>query len=456
MSAKDTGEIPFEDPTLAKKAETYRDLAYERAMLDERLTRVEEQRANVSPAIYDKVREEYAEKKSEIESRIEPLEVEFSELLIDCRRQRRQAKLDREEKSQAVEEFRFRQSIGEFGEAEATRLERENTEALQGLEDQIALLDRRIDFLVAMGVGGETAPPEAAHEKVEKKPAGRASPPARVEETAPLPAAETPAAEEPADDEPPPSSGEEPSPAWEEIPSRESRPPVQAPSFSGIFGEKQKTSEPQATEEAEAAGEPAAEEAASDADVFEPVDTGPSPQSPSPQAEEPAEREPEEERPASTGFTGIWSGPLPSAGKEEELEEVNLEDVSATEAAEEPPREKAGADLGATQVGAAPPPAKESARSFLAVIEGPNSGDRFDLIPTAMTIGREAGNTIHLNDSEISRVHAKIVYRDGSYVIQDQRSTNGTFVNDKRVEEVELKDNDHVVLGNSRLVVNLS
>lgn len=51
------------------------------------------------------------------------------------------------------------------------------------------------------------------------------------------------------------------------------------------------------------------------------------------------------------------------------------------------------------------------------------------------TIGRATGNDIVVLDRHVSRQHAVITYRDGLFVINDLGSVNGTFVNDKRVEE---------------------
>ncbi|MGB1286983.1 MAG: FHA domain-containing protein [Aggregatilineales bacterium] len=51
------------------------------------------------------------------------------------------------------------------------------------------------------------------------------------------------------------------------------------------------------------------------------------------------------------------------------------------------------------------------------------------------TIGRSANNDIQIPEQHISRQHAVIQYRDGVFLINDLDSSNGTFVNDKPVEE---------------------
>jgi hypothetical protein len=60
-----------------------------------------------------------------------------------------------------------------------------------------------------------------------------------------------------------------------------------------------------------------------------------------------------------------------------------------------------------------------------------------------MVMGRDAVNDIILNDLEISRRHAAITFRGGRYFVEDLGSTNGTFVNGRRVTvATPLKDGD--------------
>jgi pSer/pThr/pTyr-binding forkhead associated (FHA) protein len=64
---------------------------------------------------------------------------------------------------------------------------------------------------------------------------------------------------------------------------------------------------------------------------------------------------------------------------------------------------------------------------------GPTPGKTFPLEGDVLTIGREAGNAIAINDAEVSRKHAQLVLQGGKYVITDLGSTNGTFVNGQRL-----------------------
>jgi len=69
--------------------------------------------------------------------------------------------------------------------------------------------------------------------------------------------------------------------------------------------------------------------------------------------------------------------------------------------------------------------------------------------PSSM-IGREAINDIPLNDPEVSRRHARIEFADGRYILEDLGSTNGTYLNGRRLTEAApLKDNDVIEFGES-------
>jgi pSer/pThr/pTyr-binding forkhead associated (FHA) protein len=67
------------------------------------------------------------------------------------------------------------------------------------------------------------------------------------------------------------------------------------------------------------------------------------------------------------------------------------------------------------------------------------------------TIGRDATNGVPLAmDTTVSRRHAVIAADGGGYIIRDQGSSNGTFVNGQRVEETALRPGDEVSIGGTR------
>jgi adenylate cyclase len=68
------------------------------------------------------------------------------------------------------------------------------------------------------------------------------------------------------------------------------------------------------------------------------------------------------------------------------------------------------------------------------------------------TVGRHPKNKIRLNDREISKEHAIIERRNNEWWIKDLRSSNGTYINSRRITEHRLNDNDEILLGSMRLM----
>ena len=88
----------------------------------------------------------------------------------------------------------------------------------------------------------------------------------------------------------------------------------------------------------------------------------------------------------------------------------------------------------------------------LRVIDGADRGRVFADMPTPLTIGREEGNPIQLNDERISRFHLKIQEDQHKIVLTDLQSTNGTKVNGESVQIWVLRPGDVIALGRTLLV----
>ena len=82
---------------------------------------------------------------------------------------------------------------------------------------------------------------------------------------------------------------------------------------------------------------------------------------------------------------------------------------------------------------------------------GGRAGEHFVPQGERTTIGRSPDCDIFLDDVTVSRKHAVLTQRDGEFVIEDQGSLNGTFVNRERVETAELSDGDELQIGKYRL-----
>jgi pSer/pThr/pTyr-binding forkhead associated (FHA) protein len=70
-----------------------------------------------------------------------------------------------------------------------------------------------------------------------------------------------------------------------------------------------------------------------------------------------------------------------------------------------------------------------------------------------LTIGRAPDNGLVLRDGRASRHHARIDGRRGTLVLTDLGSTNGSFVNDRRVESIALGEGDRIRIGLTGLLV---
>jgi diguanylate cyclase (GGDEF)-like protein len=83
----------------------------------------------------------------------------------------------------------------------------------------------------------------------------------------------------------------------------------------------------------------------------------------------------------------------------------------------------------------------------LVIISGEEMGRRFELTTQEVSIGRADTCTICVNTDQVSRRHATVQHVLGKYYIVDMRSTNGTFVNEQKVERAKLVDGDQIRVG---------
>jgi pSer/pThr/pTyr-binding forkhead associated (FHA) protein len=106
-----------------------------------------------------------------------------------------------------------------------------------------------------------------------------------------------------------------------------------------------------------------------------------------------------------------------------------------------------------------------AAADLAKIVSGPEAGDavviarvgtRLDpFSSTPVTIGREHGSGIHLDDDSVSLRHAVIDLRDGHFQVRDVGSSNGTFVNGMRVVVRRLENGDILSIGRHNMLVVL-
>jgi len=97
--------------------------------------------------------------------------------------------------------------------------------------------------------------------------------------------------------------------------------------------------------------------------------------------------------------------------------------------------------------------ASASGMVSLVGLDGVLAGQRFPIPPAGLTIGRAQDNGLILSDPSVSRHHARIALEGGVPVLYDLNSTNGSYVNERRVVTQGLKQGDVVRFGGVRFRV---
>jgi hypothetical protein len=87
----------------------------------------------------------------------------------------------------------------------------------------------------------------------------------------------------------------------------------------------------------------------------------------------------------------------------------------------------------------------------LKITDGPCRGQEITLSNFPAIIGRQADCDIIIRDSSVSRRHARLEFEKDNYLLIDLKSTNGTFVNGKRISSRKLQPGDRIKVGSSVL-----
>ncbi|MEK6549213.1 MAG: FHA domain-containing protein, partial [Nitrospirota bacterium] len=69
-----------------------------------------------------------------------------------------------------------------------------------------------------------------------------------------------------------------------------------------------------------------------------------------------------------------------------------------------------------------------------------------------LTIGRKPDNDLVIDNPAVSGHHARVVQEEGGFFIEDLGSTNGTFINDAKVQKQKLKNTDCIKVGKHALI----
>ena len=97
------------------------------------------------------------------------------------------------------------------------------------------------------------------------------------------------------------------------------------------------------------------------------------------------------------------------------------------------------------------------AHATLLVINGSGRGNRYDIASDEdVILGRSVGSRVRLDDSEVSRQHARIHFDGNHFILFDLNSANGTLLNGKAITEKRLNNGDNLRLGSTLLTFQCS
>ncbi len=101
-----------------------------------------------------------------------------------------------------------------------------------------------------------------------------------------------------------------------------------------------------------------------------------------------------------------------------------------------------------TDVNSTPAEVRARDRATLTILNGVNAGQVFAVENETCSVGRDRNADVRIEDAGMSRQHASIIRTaSGQYFVEDASSTNGTFIEGRRVQRVELRSGDHVQFG---------
>lgn len=96
----------------------------------------------------------------------------------------------------------------------------------------------------------------------------------------------------------------------------------------------------------------------------------------------------------------------------------------------------------------------EMPEPYLEILNGVDHGKRFKLTRQCTIFGRSPEADIVLSDPKISRIHCSLTVQPDGIFLEDYNSTNGTFVNDNRIEKCRLDAMSRIWIGNTQMKVD--
>lgn len=86
-------------------------------------------------------------------------------------------------------------------------------------------------------------------------------------------------------------------------------------------------------------------------------------------------------------------------------------------------------------------------KAMLLITKGSQKGSRFLITSEGATVGRAASCSVFLDDVTVSRSHATIVKQEKGFLLRDEGSLNGTYINNTAITEHQLIAGDQFQIG---------
>ncbi len=95
---------------------------------------------------------------------------------------------------------------------------------------------------------------------------------------------------------------------------------------------------------------------------------------------------------------------------------------------------------------------------FAIIVHEKGGAERREVFDTAeLTVGRVQGNELMLPKGNVSKRHARLLYRDGRFIVTDLNSTNGTYVNRRKITQATIvREGDRIYIGDFVLRIESS
>src|SRR6187549_2108615 len=95
---------------------------------------------------------------------------------------------------------------------------------------------------------------------------------------------------------------------------------------------------------------------------------------------------------------------------------------------------------------------------FSVIISEKGGAERREVFErTEINVGRVQGNDLMLPKGNVSKRHARLLYRDGRFIVTDLKSTNGTYVNGRKIAQATIvREGDKIYIGDFVLRIESS